>query len=92
MTKNAQATAQLHSSYMLASNSQNSPSQASTVNFQIFKLDLEKAEELETKLPTSTGSSKKQEIQKKILMIGITTMVWPLTMKQTFWIVKSSGP
>ena len=29
MTKNAQATAQLHSSYMLASNSQNSPSQAS---------------------------------------------------------------
>ena len=37
-----------------------------TVNFQIFKLDLEKAEEPEIKLPTSTGSSKKQEFQKNI--------------------------
>ena len=36
------------------------------MNFQIFKLDLEKAEEPEIKLPTSTGSSKKQEIQKNI--------------------------
>ena len=32
-----------------------------TVNFQMFKLDLEKAEEPEIKLPTSVGSSKKQE-------------------------------
>ena len=32
-----------------------------TMNFQMFKLDLEKAEEPEIKLPTSTGSSKKQE-------------------------------
>ena len=32
-----------------------------TVNFQMFKLVLEKAEEPEIKLPTSTGSSKKQE-------------------------------
>ena len=32
----------------------------------MFKLDLEKAEELEIKLPTSAGSSKKQEIQKNI--------------------------
>ena len=32
-----------------------------TVNFQIFKLVLEKAEEPEIKLPTSAGSSKKQE-------------------------------
>ena len=37
-----------------------------TVNFQMFKLDLEKAEEPEIKLPTSTGSSKKQEFQKNI--------------------------
>ena len=29
-------------------------------NFQVFKLDLEKAEESEIKLPTSVGSSKKQ--------------------------------
>ena len=38
-----------------------------TMNFQMFKLDLEKAEELEIKLPTSTGSSKKAiEFQKNI--------------------------
>ena len=36
------------------------------MNFQMFKLDLEKAEEPEVKLPTSTGSSKKQEFQKNI--------------------------
>ena len=36
-----------------------------TVNFQMFKLVLEKAEETEIKLPTSTGSLKKQEISRK---------------------------
>ena len=36
------------------------------MNFQMFKLVLEKAEEPEIKLPTSTGSSKKQEFQKNI--------------------------
>ena len=35
------------------------------VNFQMFKLVLEKAEEPEIKLPTSTGSSKKQESSRK---------------------------
>ena len=34
------------------------------MNFQMFKLVLEKAEEPEIKLPTSAGSSKKQEFQK----------------------------
>ena len=37
-----------------------------TVNFQMFKLDLEKAEEPEIILPISVGSSKKQEFQKNI--------------------------
>ena len=37
-----------------------------TVNFQMFKLVLEKAEEPEIKLPTSAGSWKKQEFQKNI--------------------------
>ena len=36
------------------------------MNFLMFKLVLEKAEEPEIKLPTSTGSSKKQEFQKNI--------------------------
>ena len=31
------------------------------MNFQMFKLDLEKAEEPEIKLPTSTGSLKKKK-------------------------------
>ena len=37
------------------------------MNFQMFKLDLEKAEEPEIKLSTSIGSSKKtRELQKNI--------------------------
>ena len=36
-----------------------------TVNFQMFKLVLEKAGEPEIKLPTSTGSWKKQESSRK---------------------------
>ena len=35
-------------------------------NIQMFRLVLEKAEEPEIKLPTSAGSSKKQEFQKNI--------------------------
>ena len=37
-----------------------------TVKFQMFKQVLEEAEEPEIKLPTSAGSSKKQEFQKNI--------------------------
>ena len=36
-----------------------------TENFKMFKLDLEKAEESEIKLPTSIGSSKKQKSPEK---------------------------
>ena len=36
------------------------------MNFQMFKLVLGKAEEPEIKLPTSVGSSKKQEFHKNI--------------------------
>ena len=36
-----------------------------TMNFQMFKLVFEKAEEPEIKLPTSAGSSKKQESSRK---------------------------
>ena len=35
------------------------------MNFQVFKLDIEKAEEPEIKLPTCAGSSKKQESSRK---------------------------
>ena len=49
------------------------------VNFQMFKLDLEKAEELEIKLPTSAGSSKKQENSRKTSIYVLLTMPKPLT-------------
>ena len=43
------------------------------MNFQIFKLDLEKAEEPEIKLPTSVGSLKKQESSRKISTSALVT-------------------
>ena len=43
----------------------------------MFKLDLEKAEEPEIKLPISAGSSKKQEFQKKHVS-ALLTMPKPL--------------
>ena len=46
-------------------------------NFQMFKLVLEKAEEQEIKLPTSTGSSKKQESFRKISISALLTMPKP---------------
>jgi len=54
-------------------------SNTGTVKFQMFKLDLEKAEEAEIKLPTSTGSSKKQESSRKTFISALLTMPTPLT-------------
>ena len=44
-----------------------------SVNFQMFKLDLQKAEEPEIKLPTSVGLSKKQESSRKISTSALLT-------------------
>ena len=49
------------------------------MNFQIFKLVLEKAEEPRIKLPTSVGSSKKQESSRKTSTSGLLTTPKPLT-------------
>ena len=51
------------------------------VNYEIqmFKLDLEKAEKPEIKLPTSTESSKKQESSIKTSISALLTMPKPLT-------------
>ena len=49
------------------------------MNFQMFKLVLEKAEEPEIKLPTSTGSSKKQESSRKTSISALLSMPKPLT-------------
>ena len=45
----------------------------------MFKLVLEKAEEQEIKLPTSAGSSKKQESSRKTYISSLLTMPKPLT-------------
>ena len=50
-----------------------------TVNFQMFKLVLEKAEEPEIKLPTSAGSSKKQDNSRKTSTSALLTTPKPLT-------------
>ena len=49
------------------------------MNFLMFKLVLEKAEEPETKLPTSAGSWKRQENSRKTSIYALLTMPKPLT-------------
>ena len=49
------------------------------MNFQMFKLDFEKAEEPKIKLPTSVGSSKKQESFRKTSTSALLTMLKTLT-------------
>ena len=53
----------------------------------MFKLDLEKAEEPEIKLPTFVGTSKKQESFRKTSTFTLLTMPKPLTV----WITKNCG-
>ena len=57
--KECSTTAQLHSSHILASAYSNSYKigfkRLRTEKIQMYKMDLEKAEESETKLPTSVG-------------------------------------
>ena len=48
------------------------------MNFQMFKLDLEMAEEPEIKLPMTVGSMKKQESSRKISTSALMTMTKPL--------------
>ena len=56
------------------------------MNFQMFKLVLEKAEEPEVKLPICAGSSKKEEFQKNSIS-ALLTRPKPLTM----WITINCG-
>ena len=57
------------------------------MNFQIFKLDLEKAEKPEIKLPKSIGSLKKQKSSRKTFTSDLLTMPKPLTV----WITTNFG-
>ena len=91
MPKNVQTTAQFHLSHMLAKQcskfSKPGFNSTWTMNFQIFKLDLDKAEKPEIKLPTSTWSWKKQESSRKTSVSALLTMPKPLTV----WITTNCG-
>ena len=55
--------------------------------FQMLKLDLEKAEEPEIKLPTPAGSLKKHESPRKMSNFALLTTPKPLTV----WITTNCG-
>ena len=89
--KEFQTTTQLHSSHTLAKycSKFSKPGFNTTwiVNFQMFKLDLEKAEEAEIKLPTSVGSSKTHRRSRKTFTSALLTMSKSLTV----WITTNCG-
>ena len=94
MPKNVKTTTQLHSSHVLAKwcskSSETGFNSTLTRSFQMFKLDLEKAEEPEVKLPTSVGSLNRQESSRKISTSTLLSMPKPLTVWRTtncrkFW-------
>ena len=91
MPKNAQSTTQLHSSHTLekwcSKLSKSGFSNTWNVNFQMFKLVLEKEEEAEIKLPTSAGSSKKQESSRNTSISASLTTLTP----STVWITINCG-
>ena len=58
-----------------------------TKNFQMYKLDLENAEEPEIKLPTSIGSQKKQENSRQTFTSASLTTLKPLTV----WLTTNCG-
>ena len=83
MPKNAQTTAQLHSSHMLGKEcskfSKPGFSNTWTMNFQMFKLVLEKAEEPEIKLLKFTESWRKEESTRKkhlLLLYWLCQSLW----------------
>ena len=89
MTKNVQTTAQLRSSHTLAKwclkFSKPGFNSMWTMNFQMFKLVLEKAEEAVIKLPTSTGSLKKKRVLGKhqLLLHWLCQSLWLCGSQQT---------
>ena len=62
------------------------------MNFLVFKLDLEKAEEPGIKLPTSVGSLKKQESSRKVSTSALLTMPNDCVEHNKLWkILKDMG-
>ena len=82
-----QSAIQLCSFHMLAPSFKLGFNTMCTENFQIYKLDLEKAEEPEIKFPASVVSLKKQESSRKTSNSALLTM--PKTF--TVWITTNCG-
>ena len=95
--KNAQITIQLHSFLMLARLCSKSFKLGFrtmwTENFLVYKLDLEKAEEAEIKLPTYSGPEKKQGNSKNIYFcfIDYTKAFDSMDYNQLWNILKEMG-
>ena len=91
MSKNVQTTVQLCSFHMLASLCSNSFklgfSSTWTKKFQMYKLGFKEAEEPEIKLPTFTGSWRKQGSSRKTCISVSSTMLKPLSV----WITTNCG-
>ena len=93
MPKSVQTSGQLHSFHMLPRLCSKSFkldfSSMWTENFQMYKLDLEKAEEPEIKLPTSLWSQKKQGNSRKTSTVSLSMLkpltVWITTNSRKFW-------
>ena len=89
--KNVQTTVQLYSFHILVKLYSKSFklgfSSMCIENFQMYKLVLEKAEEPEIKLPTFTGSQRKQENSRKTSTSVSLIMLKPLTI----WITTNCG-
>ena len=87
MPKNAQPTAQVHPSHTLAKKMLKIL-QARLQQYMNRELpDVLAIEEPEIKLPTSAGSSKKQESSRKTSISALSTMPKPLTV----WITINCG-
>ena len=83
MPKNAQTTTQLHSSHTLAKQcskfSKPGFNNTCTVNFQMFKLDLEKAEEPEINCQHPLDHQKSKSVPEKHLLL----LYW---LQQSLWL------
>ena len=62
-----------------------------TMNFYMFKMDLEKAEEPEIKLRRSVGSEKKQENSRKTSTSALLTIPKPLMCGSQLWKILKEG-
>ena len=91
MPKKVPITAQLYSTHMLAKDcskfSKSDFNSTWAMNFQMFKLNLERVEEPEIKLPISVGSSKKWASSRKTSTSALLTMSKPLAL----WITTNCG-